>query len=160
MKPISFYLVTDTHYFENSLGAGGEAFEKNMVTEQYFVKESSAIVKATFERISKDDETDIATISNSSIDSTAAANGKGYLLTVFGETKFTGTNVFDGVVLFKEDAVGTIHIRILKILCGLLRHYAPDAIHIPAVKTQIRQQMLFLCIGHFYTPFQGILSHK
>ena len=40
MKPINFYLVTDTHYFENELGAGGEAFEKNMVTEQYFVKES------------------------------------------------------------------------------------------------------------------------
>ena len=29
MKPINFYLVTDTHYFENKLGAGGEAFEKN-----------------------------------------------------------------------------------------------------------------------------------
>ena len=30
MKSIKFYLVTDTHYFENKLGAGGEAFEKNM----------------------------------------------------------------------------------------------------------------------------------
>lgn len=40
MKPFSFYLVTDTHYFENSLGAGGKAFENNMRTEQYFVKES------------------------------------------------------------------------------------------------------------------------
>lgn len=29
MKPVSFYLVTDTHYFENNLGAGGKAFEKN-----------------------------------------------------------------------------------------------------------------------------------
>ncbi len=62
MKPISFYLVTDTHYFENSLGAGGKAFENNMRTEQYFVKESSAIVKTTFERISKDTETDIVII--------------------------------------------------------------------------------------------------
>ena len=51
MKPVSFYLVTDTHYFENELGAGGKAFEKNMLTEQYFVKESSAIVKSTFARI-------------------------------------------------------------------------------------------------------------
>ena len=62
MKPISFYLVTDTHYFENKLGAGGEAFEKNMVTEQYFVKESHAIVSSVFEKITEDKETDIVII--------------------------------------------------------------------------------------------------
>lgn len=62
MKPVSFYLVTDTHYFENELGAGGKAFEKNMLTEQYFVKESSAIVKSTFARIIEDKETDIVII--------------------------------------------------------------------------------------------------
>lgn len=62
MKPISFYLVTDTHYFENKLGAGGEAFEKNMETEQYFVKESHAIVSATFDKIIEDKETDIVVI--------------------------------------------------------------------------------------------------
>lgn len=62
MKPVSFYLVTDTHYFENDLGAEGKAFEHYMQTEQYFLKESSAIVKATFERISKDNETDIVII--------------------------------------------------------------------------------------------------
>ena len=62
MKPVSFYLVTDTHYFENALEAGGPAFEKNMLTEQYFVKESSAIVKTTFERISEDKDTDIVII--------------------------------------------------------------------------------------------------
>ncbi len=62
MKPVSFYLVTDTHYFENELGAEGKAFEKNMLTEQYFVKESSAIVKSTFARISEDKETDIVII--------------------------------------------------------------------------------------------------
>ena len=62
MKPVSFYLVTDTHYFENELDVGGPAFEKNMLTEQYFVKESSAIVKSTFARISEDKETDIVII--------------------------------------------------------------------------------------------------
>lgn len=62
MKPISFYLVTDTHYFENKLGAGGEAFEKNMVTEQYFVKESHAIVSSTFDKIAEDKETEIVII--------------------------------------------------------------------------------------------------
>ena len=54
MKSINFYLVTDTHYFENNLGAGGEAFEKNMVTEQYFVKESHAIVSSVFDKIIED----------------------------------------------------------------------------------------------------------
>ncbi len=62
MKSFSFYLITDTHYFENELGAGGPAFEKNMLTEQYFVKESSAIVKSVFSRVSEDKETDIIII--------------------------------------------------------------------------------------------------
>ena len=62
MNPISFYLVTDTHYFENELGAEGKAFEKTMSTEQYFMKESSAIIKSTFERIGEDKDTDIVII--------------------------------------------------------------------------------------------------
>jgi len=62
MKPVNFYLVTDTHYFENELGAGGPAFERNMLTEQYFVKESSAIVSSVFKRISEDKETDVVII--------------------------------------------------------------------------------------------------
>ena len=62
MKPINFYLVTDTHYYENELGAEGKAFEKKMATEQYFMRESSAIVKSTFARISEDKETDIVII--------------------------------------------------------------------------------------------------
>ena len=59
MKPVSFYLVTDTHYLNNNLEPGGEVFEKNMVTEQYFVKESGAIIHSVFDRIIQDKETDI-----------------------------------------------------------------------------------------------------
>lgn len=59
MKPVSFYLVTDTHYLNNVLEPGGEAFEKNMVTEQYFVKESGDIISSTFDRIIQDKETEI-----------------------------------------------------------------------------------------------------
>lgn len=59
MKPISFYLVTDTHYLNNILEPGGEAFEKNMVTEQFFVKESGAIISSTFDKIIEDHDTDI-----------------------------------------------------------------------------------------------------
>ena len=62
MKPLSFYLLTDTHYFEDSLGAEGKAFETYMAKEQYFMKESSAIIKSVFERIAEDKETDIVII--------------------------------------------------------------------------------------------------
>ena len=59
MKPVSFYLLTDTHYFENELGAEGKEFEEYMHKEQFFMKESSAIITSTFDRISKDKDTDI-----------------------------------------------------------------------------------------------------
>ncbi len=62
MNPVSFYLLTDTHYFENSLGAEGKAFDAYMQKEQYFMKESSAIVKSVFSRIAEDKETDIVII--------------------------------------------------------------------------------------------------
>ena len=59
---MNFYLVTDTHYFEPSLGASGKAFEEYMQREQYFMAESSDIVKAVFERISEDKETELVLI--------------------------------------------------------------------------------------------------
>ena len=62
MEPISFYLVTDTHYFEPSLGASGRAFEEYMRKEQYFMLESSDIVKATFEKIAADKSVDTVLI--------------------------------------------------------------------------------------------------
>lgn len=62
MKPVSFYLVTDTHYFEESLGAEGKAYEEYMKREQYFMKESGPITKATFNRIAEDKETQIVLI--------------------------------------------------------------------------------------------------
>lgn len=62
MKPVSFFLLTDTHYFENELGAEGKEFEEYMHKEQFFMKESSAIITSTFERISKDKDTDIVII--------------------------------------------------------------------------------------------------
>ena len=59
MKAVSFYLVTDTHYLNNILEPGGEAFEKNMVTEQFFVKESGDIIRSVFDKIIEDKETEI-----------------------------------------------------------------------------------------------------
>ncbi len=62
MKPVSFYLLTDTHYFETSLGAEGKAFDEYMKKEQYFMIESGTIIKTTFERIAEDKETEIVII--------------------------------------------------------------------------------------------------
>ena len=58
MKPFKFYLVTDTHYFEPSLGCSGEAYEDYMKNEMYCLAESSEIVKATFKKIAEDSEID------------------------------------------------------------------------------------------------------
>ena len=62
MNPLSFYLVTDTHYFEPSLGASGKAFENYMRKEQYFMLESSDMVKATFAKIAADKTVDTVII--------------------------------------------------------------------------------------------------
>ncbi len=62
MNPLKFYLVTDTHYFENSLGAEGKAFDEYMKREQYFMKESDAIIESVFKKIAEDKETDIVII--------------------------------------------------------------------------------------------------
>ena len=59
---MKFYLVTDTHYFEPSLGASGKAFDEYMSREQYFMAESSYIVKSVFDEISKDKETQLVII--------------------------------------------------------------------------------------------------
>ena len=34
MRPLQFYLITDLHYFENTLGASGEAYEVRSLTDQ------------------------------------------------------------------------------------------------------------------------------
>lgn len=52
-EPFSFLLVTDPHYFENALGAEGEAYEKRSVTDQKCVAETGAIIDAEFERIAQ-----------------------------------------------------------------------------------------------------------
>ncbi len=62
MKNISFYLITDTHYFEPSLGASGKAFDDYMSREQYFMAESSDIVKAVFAQMAADKSVDTVII--------------------------------------------------------------------------------------------------
>lgn len=62
MNPFNFYLITDTHYFEPSLGASGKAYDEYMKREQYFMAESSDIIKAVFNDIASDKETEYVII--------------------------------------------------------------------------------------------------
>ncbi|MBR5191308.1 MAG: hypothetical protein IKU66_01900 [Clostridia bacterium] len=87
MKPISFYLVTDTHYLNNILEPGGEAFEKNMVTEQFFVKESGAIISSTFDKIIEDKETDIVILPGDLVKNGEKIDLRGMLLNTIGNNK-------------------------------------------------------------------------
>ena len=61
-KPFSFFLVTDTHYFDSSFKRTGEAYEKRSVTDQKCVAETPAIIDAGFEQIAQDKETDVILI--------------------------------------------------------------------------------------------------
>lgn len=61
-KVFSFFLVTDPHYFEASLGAEGEAYEERSRTDQKCVAETGAIIDAGFKQIADDKETNIVLI--------------------------------------------------------------------------------------------------
>ena len=62
MKPLKFYLITDTHYFKNSLGAYGEEYEDFMDSEQKCFAETQSINEATFKFLETADEADILLI--------------------------------------------------------------------------------------------------
>ena len=62
MKPLKFYLITDTHYFKNSLGAYGKEYEEFMYSEQKCFAETQSINEATFKFLETADEADILLI--------------------------------------------------------------------------------------------------
>lgn len=62
MNNFSFYLVTDTHYYDSSFKRVGEAYEKRSVTDQKCVAETPAIIDAGFEQIAQDKDTDVILI--------------------------------------------------------------------------------------------------
>ena len=61
-KPFSFFLVTDTHYFDTSFGRTGPAYEERSRTDQKCVAETPAIIDAGFKQIAEDKETDVILI--------------------------------------------------------------------------------------------------
>lgn len=60
--PLNIFVVTDTHYFENSLGASGEAYENRSRTDQKCIAETGAILDAVFAQMAEDKETEIIII--------------------------------------------------------------------------------------------------
>ncbi len=62
MEKLKFFVITDTHYFKNSLGAFGEEYEKFMRYEQKCFAETESINKALFEYLGNSKEADIILI--------------------------------------------------------------------------------------------------
>lgn len=61
-KSFSFYLVTDTHYFDSSFKRSGKAYEERSRTDQKCVAETPAIIDAGFKKIADDKETNVILI--------------------------------------------------------------------------------------------------
>lgn len=62
MQNLSFYLVTDTHYYDSSFKAKGTAYENRSRTDQKCVAETPAIIDAGFKKLAEDKDTDIILI--------------------------------------------------------------------------------------------------
>ena len=58
MSKLNFYLVTDTHFFKNSLGAYGKEYDEFMRFEQKCFGETEAINNAIFDYLSTQTKTD------------------------------------------------------------------------------------------------------
>ncbi len=93
MNSVSFYLLTDTHYFEPSLGAEGKEYGKYMKKEQYFMKKSSAIVKTVFNRIAEDKETNTVIIPGDLTKNGEAESHKSFLKELY-KLKESGKKIF------------------------------------------------------------------
>lgn len=62
MQNLNFYLVTDTHFFDQSFKRSGAAYEKRSISDQKCVAETPAIIDAGFKQIADDKETNIILI--------------------------------------------------------------------------------------------------
>ena len=62
MKEFSFWLITDTHFFKNSLGAWGEGYDEFMTMEQKCFAETETIDRAIIKFLSEDQSADTVLI--------------------------------------------------------------------------------------------------
>ncbi len=62
MEDLKFYLITDPHFFKNSLGARGKEYDEFMRFEQKCFAETENINRSVFDWLKKADEADIVLI--------------------------------------------------------------------------------------------------
>lgn len=61
-EKLSFYLVTDTHYYDTSFKASGAAYERRSRTDQKCVAETGYIIDSGFKKLCEDKDTQIILI--------------------------------------------------------------------------------------------------
>ena len=76
---LAFYVIADTHYFENTLGAEGEAYEARSLTDQKCIAETGAILDSAFAQLAADTETGIVLIAGDLTFNGEAESHKGFL---------------------------------------------------------------------------------
>ncbi len=61
-KPFSFFLVTDTHYFDSSFGRTGPAYEERSRTDQNVLPKHLPLLTQALKQIAEDTQTDVILI--------------------------------------------------------------------------------------------------
>lgn len=93
MNDLKFYLITDTHFFKNSLGARGEAYDDFMRFEQKCFAETQSINISVFDWLKNAEEADNVLIAG---DLTFNGEKESHLefIKLLNELKASGKNVY------------------------------------------------------------------
>ena len=93
MNDLKFYLITDTHFFKNSLGARGDAYDDFMRFEQKCFAETQSINISVFDWLKNADEADSVLIAG---DLTFNGEKESHLefIKLLNELKASGKNVY------------------------------------------------------------------
>ncbi|MBQ2813125.1 MAG: metallophosphoesterase, partial [Clostridia bacterium] len=93
MQPFSFYLITDTHFYKNSLGCYGKEYDEFMRYEQKCFAETESINNSVFEWLEKADEADTVLIAGDLSFNGERASHEGFVKLLEG-LKNAGKRVF------------------------------------------------------------------
>lgn len=93
MTLANFYLITDTHFFKNDLGAYGKEYDEFMRFEQKCFAETEAINNAVFDFLKKTDKTDNILIAGDLSFNGEKESHKGFIR-LLNELKNNGKNIY------------------------------------------------------------------
>ena len=93
MSLANFYLITDTHFFKNDLGAYGKEYDEFMRFEQKCFAETEAINNAVFDLLKKTQKTDNVLIAGDLSFNGEKESHKGFIK-LLNELKAIGKNVY------------------------------------------------------------------